>query len=128
MPTDLELQVATVANTLGSLLTQCAGLQQQIATASADWTNIGAAALLNAFPTYTPDSTGGIGTPDGSSNTAHPINTSVAPGNEITLALSANQYASILTLLQGISSAIGGAAVSANGAASQLLALVSAPG
>jgi len=119
----LEVQVATLANTLIQLGASAISLQTQINLASSAWTNLGAANLLNAFNTAGATSTGGLGTADGSPNTAHPIDTRTAPGSELIQAISANNIASLLTALQGISSCIGGSAVSANGATVSILAL-----
>lgn len=120
--TTQETQVAAVANSLISLASGLYSIQQQINQVSSAWTNLSAATKLNAFPTAALTTTGGIGTADGSPVVANPINTGVLPGSEINRAISANDLASLLTYLQGISSAIGGSAVSANGAAAQLVA------
>jgi hypothetical protein len=118
-----EAQTAAVANGIITLVAQCNGLKAQIDALATQWTNLGAANLLNAFNTAAITSTGGIGTVDGTPNVAHIINTSVAPGSLLTRSISANNIASMLTYLQGVSSAIGGNAVSANGAAASLIAL-----
>jgi hypothetical protein len=120
--TTQETQVAAVANSLISLASGLYSIQQQINQVSSAWTNLSAANKLNAFPTAPLTTTGGIGTPDGTPVVSNPINTGVLPGTEINRAISANDLASLLTYLQGISSAIGGSAVSANGAAAQLVA------
>lgn len=120
--TTQETQVAAVANSLISLASGLYSIQQQINQVSSAWTNLSAANKLNAFPTAPLTTTGGIGTPDGTPVVSNPINTGVLPGSEINRAISANDLASLLTYLQGISSAIGGSAVSANGAAAQLVA------
>lgn len=125
MPSTQETLVAGVANQIIHLTSALALIQQQINLASAQWTNLSAATKLNAFPTAAATTTGGIGVADGSSVTTNPINTGVAPGTEIVAAISATNVASMLTYLQGISTAIGGGALSANGAAVQLVALAS---
>jgi hypothetical protein len=122
MTTTTETQVAALANNLVDLTSRLYAISQEISQASALWTNIGAASLLNAFPSFTASATGGYGSTDGSPNVAHPINIGVQPGSLLSRAISANDLASLLTFLQGIQTAIGGGAVSANGAAVQLVA------
>lgn len=116
-------QVVGVANQLLNLTSQLWSIQQQINNASAAWTNLGVAAKVNTFPTAPLTSTGSLGTADGSPVVANLIDTRVSPGNAVSVAISSNNLASLLTFLQGISTAIGGGAVSANGAATQLVAL-----
>lgn len=121
--TTQETQVAQVANQIIALTAALSGIQQQINALSASWTNLSAATKLNAFPTAAMTPTGGIGTVDSSPVTTDPINTSIAPGSELSRAISSTSLAGLLTYLQGVASAIGGNAVSANGAATQLVAL-----
>lgn len=121
-----ETQVANVANNILSLTASMVGISQQISVISSQWTNLSAANKLNQFPTAVLTATGGLGSSDGSPNTANPINTNLAPGTEINVAVSANIIASMLTYLQGIQLVINGSAVTADGAAAQLLALASA--
>jgi hypothetical protein len=118
-----EVQVANLANQILNLTSALAGIQAQINMVSSAWTNLSAANKLNAFPTAAATTTGGIGTVDSTPVTTNPINVNILPGNEITRAISATSIAGLLTYLQGVSSAIGGSAVSANGAAAQLVAL-----
>lgn len=122
MATTLETQVANVANGIIATVSQAATLKLQIDQLSAAWTNLGAANLLNLFPTTAATTTGGLGTADVSPNVAHPIDTRTAVGGEISRALSANDIASMLTFIQGVSNVVGGSAVSTNGAAVSLLA------
>lgn len=123
MPGTQEQRVAALANQMVSLTAGLSATAQQIAQISTLWTNLSAANKLNAFPTAALTTTGGLGTVDGSPNVANPINIQVAPGNELLFAISANNFAGLLTYLQGIQSAINGSAVGANGAAAQLVAL-----
>lgn len=119
-----ETQVAGLANQIINLTSALDGVRLQINALSSEWTNISAATKLNAFPTAPLTTTGGIGgTPDGTPVTTNPINTGVAPGSLVTRAISASNIAGLLTYLQGVASAIGGSAVSANGAAAQQIAL-----
>lgn len=121
--TTQETQVAGLANQIIALSAGLYGMQQQINTLSAEWTNLSAGTKINAFPTAALTTTGGLSpTPDGSSNVANPINTSVSPGTLLSRAISPNDLAGLLTFLQGAALVIGGSAVSANGAAVQLIA------
>ena len=119
-----QTQTANTVNTMMSLLAQFAALQQQVDTTSAQWTNLSVANMINAFPTAALATTGALGTADGSPNVAHVIDTRTTDGALINRAISANDLASILTVLQGISSVIKGSAVSANGATVSLIAKV----
>jgi hypothetical protein len=122
MTTTQETQVADTVNQIIAIASTLYGVGQQINRISAQWTNLGAATKINAFPTAVLTTTGGIGAADTTPSTTNPINTTVAPGTEINRAISATDIAGLLTYLQGIASAIGGAAISANGAAAQLVA------
>lgn len=116
-------QVSAVVNQIVSLTAQLAAMKIQIDQTSAAWTNLSVATKVNAYPTAPSLTTGALGTADGSPTVTNPIDTRVAPGNTLSSAISANNIASLLTYLQGISTGIGGGAVSANGAATQLVAL-----
>lgn len=117
-----ETQVANTTNQIIALASSCVGLAAQIAAVSAAWTNLSVATKLNAFPTAPLLTTGVLGTADGSPNVANPIDVRVTPGSDISRAISANDVAGLLTVLQGVLAVIGGSAVSLNGAAVQLLA------
>lgn len=116
-------QAIAVANLMVTYTNNLAILANQIAATHVTWTNLSTANKLNAMPTAPLLTTGGLDTPDGSPNNAHPIDTRVSGLGGIAKAISANNLASIDTYLQGIASAIGGTALGANGAAPQLLAL-----
>lgn len=122
MTTTQEIQAANTANQIINLTSALAGIQVQITAVSAAWTNLSVATKLNAFPTAALTTTGGLGAADGGATPANPIDTRTTVGSEISRAISANDVASLLTYLQGISTGIGGGAVSANGAAVQLVA------
>lgn len=123
MATTQELQVAGLANQIMSLSAQLYGMGQQINALSAMWTNLSAATKLNAFPTAAATTSGALGTADGSSNVANPIDVRVTIGSDLNRAISANNLAGLLTYLQGVASVINGSAVGANGAAAQIVAL-----
>ena len=117
-----ETQAADVANRIIGVAAQLNGIAQQIAAISAQWTNGTVATKLNAFPTAPLLTTGALGTADGSPNTANPIDTRTTDGALINRAISATTLAGLLTYLQGIGTAIGGGAISANGASVQQVA------
>lgn len=123
MPTQ-ETQAADVVNTIIQMTSTLYGIGQQINQLATQWTNLAVANKINAFPTAPLTTTGGINTslPDTNPVTSNPINTSVSPGTEIDRAISANSVAGLLTYLQGVANVINGQAVSANGAAAQLIA------
>ena len=124
LPTQ-ETQAATIANQILALTAAMYSITQQISAVSAGWTNLSVANKLNVFPTAPGTTTGGLGTADSTPNVANPIDVRVAPGSAINVAVSSNNIAGMLTYLQGIQLAINGSAVSANGAAAQLLAIAS---
>lgn len=114
-------QAVALVNQIIALAASLHATQSQIAEVSSAWTNLSAAAKVNALPTAPLSATGALGTADGAANPADPIDTRVTPA--VTQAISANNIAGLLTYLQGVSTAIGGGAVTANGAAAQLIAL-----
>lgn len=116
-------QVSAVANQLIGLTAGLAATKILIDQASAAWTNLSVATKINAYPTAPLLTTGALGTADVTPTVTNPIDTRIAPGNTLTTAISPNNIAGLLTYLQGISAAIGGGAVSANGASVQLVAL-----
>lgn len=114
-------QAVALVNQIIALAASLHATQSQITELSSAWTNLSAATKINALPTAPLSATGGLGTADGAANPADPIDTRVTPA--VTQAISANNIAGLLTYLQGVSTAIGGGAVTANGAAAQLIAL-----
>lgn len=116
-------QTADVVNRIIALTAQLHDIKRQVDDAAGQWTNISAANNLANFPTAPLLTTGELGTADVAPNVAHVVDTRVAgTGALISRAVSANDVAGMLGVLQGISTAIGGGAVSANGAAVQLIA------
>ena len=118
-----DQQAAGVANNVLALMQQAYQFQQTINQVALQWTNLSAATLLSNFNTAPLLASGALGTADGSPNTAHPIDTRTAPGSELNAAVSEANLASMMTALQGFANAMGGTAVSANGAVPQLVAL-----
>ena len=116
-------QTAGIANQIISLTSQLYGIGQAINLLSSQWTNLSVANKLNAFPTSPLTPTGGITSPgDAEPVVTDPIDITQNPGSLLSRAMSANDLAGLLTFLQGVASVIGGGAVSANGAAAQLIA------
>ena len=118
-----EAQAANIANTIIQVTATLYGIEQQINQLASQWTNLSVATKLNNFPTAPLTATGALGTADGTAVVTDPIDTRAIPGTLLTRPMSANNIASLLTYLQGVSAAIAGTAVSANGAAAQLVAL-----
>lgn len=118
-----EAQAADIANSIIQITATLYGMSQQINQLNAQWTNLSVANKLNAFPTAPLLATGAIGTADGTPVVTNPINTGVAPGSLVHRPISPSNFASLLTYINGVSAAISGSAVSANGAAAQLTAL-----
>lgn len=114
-------QTIALVNSIISTAATLYDIQQQISRLSSAWTNLSAANKVNALPTAPLTTNGGLGTADGAPNVGNPIDTRAMPA--VVQAISANNIASLLTYLQGISTAIGGGAITANGAAAQLVAL-----
>jgi hypothetical protein len=118
-----ETQAAAVANSIIALVQQAATMRAAIDAAATQWTELGAAAKLNAFPTSAMTDTGGQTAADVPPNPNNPILVTAGAGQLLTRAVSANVLASMLTYLQGLSLAIEGIGIGPNGAAAQLLAL-----
>ena len=117
-----ETQVADVVNQILAISASLNGTAAQIAAVSAKWTNLSVANKINAFPTAALLTTGALGTADVSPVVANPIDVRTTDGGLISRAISANTIAGLLTYLQGIQTAIGGGAISANGASVQQVA------
>lgn len=119
--TTVQDEAITVLNTMIVETQRLLATKQRLDALSAQWTNLSVANKVNAFATAPLLTTGQLGTADGSPNTANPVDTRVTP--TVMFPISANNFAGIMTYLTGISAAIGGTAVGANGAAPQLLAI-----
>ena len=122
MSTTQENQVAGVINRLVLLGGSAGDLKRQIERAVADYTALGAATKLAAFPTAPLTSTGGLGTADASPNAANPVDTRVSPGNQLDRAISGSDMTALVAYLTALAAGIGGAAVSTNAAATTILA------
>ncbi len=106
-----QTQAIQNANAIISLAGQLLTLSQQITSASNAWTDDSTANVLNAMGTVTLNADGTLGAADGSPNVAHPLNLALYPA--LSRALSANQIAALLTILNNIPTYVAGSAVSA---------------
>lgn len=122
MATTRQTQAADVANGIIGLVAQAQNLKASIDALSSRWTNLSVANMVNAFPTAPTLTNGALGTADVTPNVVNVIDVRTVDGALIGRAISANDIASMLTFLQGLSTCIGGGAVSANGAAASLTA------
>lgn len=121
MNTSPQDQAISVLNQIISQTNNLLATKQNIDALVGQWTNFGVAAKINAFSTAPLLTTGQYDVADGSPNVAHPIDTRVY--SNLLAGISANNFAGLITFLQGVSAVIVGTAVSANGAAVQLTAL-----
>jgi|SRR5262252_6017693 len=112
MPT-VQSQAIQNANTITQLAAQLLNLYIAIQNVSNAWTDDGTANAINAFPTAPQNTDGSLGTADTTPNNAHPIDTRVSQFTALQRTLSANQYASTLTILQNVVNYVNGQAVAA---------------
>ena len=106
----LNSQAVKTANQIVALSAQLIATYQQIVALDAAWTDTSAATVLAAMGTIAPNADGSLGTPDGTPNAAHPINTLLYP--VMVQAVSSTQLAQAKTILDGLRSYIDGQAVS----------------
>ena|ERR1700678_2502120 len=107
----VQSQAIQNANTIISLAQQLLTISQQITTVSAAWSDDNTANTLNAMGTVALNADGSLGTPDGTPNTAHPLNLTTYP--TLNRAISANSLAAMLTILNNIPLYVAGTAVGA---------------
>lgn len=115
----LNSQAIKIANDIVSLSQQIISVYQQIVALDAAWTDTGAAVVLAAMTTSVLNPDGSIGAPDGTPNSAHPINTLLYP--QMTQAVSSTQLAQAKTILDGIRAYIEGQAVGTQAGARAIL-------
>lgn len=106
-----QTQAIAIANTIIGLAQQLKTLSDQIAAVNLQWQDDGTANTLNALATTTVNVDGTAGTVDGTPNVAHPIN--VAVYTALNRAISANDLASLLTVLNSVPNYVAGGAISA---------------
>jgi hypothetical protein len=103
-------QAVKIANQIVALSQQLISTYQQIVALDAAWTDTSAATLLAAMGTMAQNPDGSLGTPDGTPNAAHPINTLLYP--VMSQAVSSTQLAQAKTILDGVRAYVEGQAVS----------------
>lgn len=104
-------QAIQIANGLISCANQLLALYNQIGVLNTAWTDDAVANTLNAMTTVALNSDGTQGTADSTPNVAHPISLTVYP--TLNRSISANQLASLNTVLGTITTLVNGSAVSA---------------
>lgn len=120
MSVNPQTQAIQTANQIIALASTLLGVYQQMVIIDAAWTDNGAANILNALKTVALNADGSAGTSDGvTPNVTHPIDPALFP--TLTRSLSANQIASMKTILDNIVTYVNGGAVSATASARAIL-------
>ena len=114
-------QLIGAINQIGSLAVQAIALQQAIDALSAQYTAETWGTLTGQLTTMAQGVDGLPGANDGSPNSAHPISTNTPPGYGLNRATTAAQIAAGLTVLQAVSAAVKGQAVTADAGALAIL-------
>jgi hypothetical protein len=94
-------------------------LYERVVSISQRWTDDSVANTVNALQTTALNADGSQGTPDVAPNVAHPLNPQLYPA--LIRAVSANQVAGMLTIIQGLKTYVEGGAVSATASARAIL-------
>jgi hypothetical protein len=108
-----QSQAIGIANQLISMAQVLNDLYQTVTILNQQWTDDAVANTLNAMGTVAQNADGSLGAADATPNPAHPLNLTTYP--TLYRAVSANQIASLLTILQNILTYVNGSAVSATG-------------
>jgi hypothetical protein len=106
-----QTQAIQTANQLINLSAQLMSIYQQMVVIDAQWTDQGAANIINALGTVVLAVDGSTGAADGTPNVTHPISPTLYPS--LTRSLSANQITSLKTTLDSIVTYVNGSAVTA---------------
>jgi hypothetical protein len=106
-----QTQAIQNANTIVSLSQQLFNLSAAITQANQAWQNNGSGGILAAMGTVALNADGSLGTADVVPVISHPLNPATYPG--LARALSSNQYASLLTIINNIPTYVGGTQVNA---------------
>jgi hypothetical protein len=106
-----QTQAIQNVNTIISLAQQLLALSTSITSINNAWQDDGTANVINAMGTQALNTDGSLGAADGSPNNAHPMNLTTYP--TLSRAISANQVASLLTVLNNIPVYVSGSSVSA---------------
>lgn len=107
----LQSQAIVNVNTIINLASQLLTLSSAIAAVNNAWLDDGTANVINAMGTVTLNTDGTLGTADLTANVTHPFNVVTYP--TLLRAISANQVASLLTVLNNIPTYVAGTAVAA---------------
>ena len=113
-------QAVNAANTIFALMASLNTTQAQIDSVIAQYNTLTLGNYLQNLPTCVLAADGSLGAADGAASPAHPIDTRVTTA--VNRPISANDIASMVTALQGVSDVIQGQSLAANGAIPQLVA------
>lgn len=114
-----QSQAIGVANGIIAAAQQLQAFYTSMTTLNQQWTDDAVANTLNALATAAQNTDGSLGTADTTPNTAHPIDTRVV--TTLSRAISANEIASLLTIMQNVLTYVNGSAVSATSGVRALL-------
>ena len=114
-----QTQATSILNQVTSNAQALLGLYYSIKAMDQAWTDNGVAVTSNNMVTAALNLDGSLGIADGAPNVAHPIDTRVII--QLNRTLSANQYASMETILKTIITLVEGGAVSAQASARAIL-------
>jgi hypothetical protein len=114
-----QTQAIQIANTLFNLSSQLMSVYTQMVVLDQQWTDQGSANVINALGTVAINVDGSTGAADATPNVAHPVDPAKYP--QVQRSLSANQIASIKTVLDNIVTYVNGSAVAATPSARGIL-------
>ena len=114
-----QTQAIQIANTLFNLSSQLMAVYTQMVVLDQQWIDQGSANVINALGTVAINVDGSTGAADATPNVAHPVDPGKYPS--IQRSLSANQIASIKTVLDNIVTYVNGSAVTATPSARGIL-------
>lgn len=108
MAATLQSQSIQVANELMAIGSTLYTLEQTINQVTQTYTQLTMGTVFAAFPTTAVNADGSLGTADGAANAAHVIDTRIAAVSSLARAISANDLASLVTLLQAVAQLLSG--------------------
>lgn len=117
-----QTQAITIVNQLISITQQLYSLSQDIGQINNRWATNGVATTLSAFATVSLNADGSLGTADATSNVAHPFSPVVYPS--VNRAISSNQTAQLLTVLNSFVNFCNGSAIASSVGTPGILASV----
>ena len=119
MPATLQTQAVQVANNLIGIAQTLYQLQDQINLNAAQFMQLTLGSVFTAMATCASNADGSLGAADAAPAAGHVIDTRVVTG--LSRAVSANDLATLNTLLQSVATLLSGAAVTQQGESPQLL-------